>query len=206
MVQPRLQASTDPGDALGRVGRSWGWVLTFGILTLLAGAAILAWPGPTLVVIAFIVGVQLMVGGIFQFVRAFATRGADGGTRALLGVLAALSILAGIIVLRHPFTSVALLALILGLFWVVGGVIETFHGIAERHVPRRGLVIATGMLSVLAGLVLLAYPLGSLVTLTWVLGAWLVVYGIVEVVSAFALRRSATRAALPPTAGAAPAG
>ena len=46
--------------------------MAFGVVTLLAGVAVLAWPGRTLVVIAVLFGVQLIVTGIFRFVAAFA--------------------------------------------------------------------------------------------------------------------------------------
>lgn len=199
-------AGKDPGRALAHLGRSWGWVLTFGILTLLAGVAVLAWPGLTLVLIALIVGVQVLVAGVFQFVRAFATHGMEGGARVLLGVLAVLSILVGLLLLRSPFATVAILVLILGLYWVVNGVIETFHGFADRLLPRRGLVITTGVLSVIAGLVMLTYPIGGAVTLAWVFGIWLAMYGLIEIGSAFAMRRVDVKASVPPTTGrAAPA-
>src|SRR6266480_3993656 len=42
----------DPADVVARVGRHWGWVLAFGIITLLVGIAALVWPGPTLLVVA----------------------------------------------------------------------------------------------------------------------------------------------------------
>lgn len=201
MTNPSQRASADLGDRLGWVGRSWEWVLAFGVLTLLAGIAALAWPGPTLVLLAFIVGAQLVIGGIFQFVRAFATRDVEGGTRVLLGILAVLSFLAGIILLRHPFATVAVLALIVGLFWVVGGLMETFHGIAEHRLPGRGLAIALGLLSILAGLLVLTFPAGSLLTLTLLFGVWLAVCGVVEIGMALTLRHSAARDVLPPAAG-----
>ena len=40
----------EPADMIGRLGRHWGWVLAYGILTLLAGVLVLAWPGETLLV------------------------------------------------------------------------------------------------------------------------------------------------------------
>lgn len=61
----------DAADMLARVGRHWGWALAFGIITVLAGIAVLAWPGPTLVVIAIWFGIELVVLGIFRFVAAF---------------------------------------------------------------------------------------------------------------------------------------
>ena len=38
----------EPTDLIDQVGRHWGWVLAYGILTLLAGIAVLAWPSETL--------------------------------------------------------------------------------------------------------------------------------------------------------------
>jgi len=55
----------DAADVLAGVGRHWGWVLAFGIVTLLAGILALAWPGRTVVVLAALFGVQLVVAGIF---------------------------------------------------------------------------------------------------------------------------------------------
>jgi uncharacterized membrane protein HdeD (DUF308 family) len=38
----------DAADVLASIGRHWGWIMAFGVLTLLAGVAVLAWPGRTL--------------------------------------------------------------------------------------------------------------------------------------------------------------
>jgi uncharacterized membrane protein HdeD (DUF308 family) len=46
------QLRTDAADVLAGVGRHWGWVLAFGIVTLLAGILALAWPGRTVVILA----------------------------------------------------------------------------------------------------------------------------------------------------------
>ena len=41
----------EPADIIARFGRHWGWLLAYGILTLLAGVFVVAWPGPTLLVV-----------------------------------------------------------------------------------------------------------------------------------------------------------
>ena len=38
----------DAADVLASIGRHWGWIMAFGVLTVLAGVAVLAWPGRTL--------------------------------------------------------------------------------------------------------------------------------------------------------------
>jgi uncharacterized membrane protein HdeD (DUF308 family) len=163
-------------------------VLTFGIVTLLAGLLTLAWPGRTLVVIAVLFGIQLVVAGIFRFVAAFAADDATGGTRVLLALLGVLSFVVGLYAVRHVLVTIAALALLLGIFWIVNGAVEAFAALSHRGMQGRGWTILTGLLSVAAGIVVLAYPAISLATLAVVLGFWLLLYGVMEVVLAFRLR------------------
>jgi uncharacterized membrane protein HdeD (DUF308 family) len=60
--------------------------------------------------------------------------------------------------------------------------------IADKQIPGRGWAIFFGIVSVLAGFVVLAYPFDSIVTLALVVGIWLVVLGVVEVISGFGMR------------------
>jgi len=178
-------------DMLTRLGRHWGWVLWFGAITLLAGIVVLAWPGATLLVIAVLFGVQLIVAGIFRFVAAFATEDASGGTRVLLALLGVLSFIIGLYAVRHILLTLLALVLLLGIFWVVNGTIELFAALSQRGMPGRGWTAAMGLLSILAGIVVLSYPGPGLVTLTIVLGIWLLIYGLMEITAAFRLRRLA---------------
>ena len=190
--------SKDVAEVLAGVGRHWGWVLTFGILTLLAGLAALAWPGRTIVVVAVLFGIQLVAAGIFRFVAAFAADEKSGATRVLLALLGVLSLVAGLYALRHILVTVAALALLLGIFWIVNGAVELFAALSLRGMPGRGWTVLMGLVSVLAGVVVLAYPGSSLATLCVPLAFWLLVYGITEIVLAFQLRsvgRAATRIA-----------
>jgi uncharacterized membrane protein HdeD (DUF308 family) len=176
-------------DMLAQLGRHWGWVLSFGIITLLAGIVVLAWPAATLLVIAVLFGVQLIVGGIFRFVSAFAHEDTSGGTRVLLALLGVLSIIIGLWAVRHVLLTLLALVVLLGIFWVVNGTIELFTALSHREMPNRGWTAAMGVLSVLAGMIVLIYPGPSLLTLSVILGIWLLVYGLMEIMAAFRLRR-----------------
>lgn len=175
-------------DMLTRLGRHWGWVLSFGIITLLAGVIVLAWPGETLLVIAVLFGIQLIIAGIFRFVTAFAAEDASGGTRVLLALLGVLSIIIGLWAVRHVLLTLIALVVLLGIFWVVNGAIELFTALSHRGMPGRGWTAAIGVLSILAGIIVLIYPGPSLLTLSIVLGIWLLVYGVMEIMAAFRLR------------------
>jgi uncharacterized membrane protein HdeD (DUF308 family) len=179
---------TDAAHVLAGIGRHWGWVLVFGIVTLLAGLLTLVWPGRTVVVVAVLFGIQLVVAGIFRFVAAFAADEETGGMRVLLALLGVLSFIVGLYALRHVLLTIAALALLLGIFWIVNGAVETFTALSHRRMQGRGWTIFMGLLSIVAGIVVLVYPAISLATLAIVLGFWLVVFGIMEVVLAFRLR------------------
>jgi uncharacterized membrane protein HdeD (DUF308 family) len=163
-------------------------VLSFGIITLLAGVIVLAWPGETLLVIAVLFGIQLIIAGIFRFVTAFAAEDASGGTRVLLALLGVLSIIIGLWAVRHVLLTLIALVVLLGIFWVVNGAIELFTALSHRGMPGRGWTAAIGVLSILAGIIVLIYPGPSLLTLSIVLGIWLLVYGAMEIMAAFRLR------------------
>ena len=181
-------ARTDIADSMASLGRHWTWLLSFGILTLIAGVAVVAWPGPTVIVIAVLFGIQLIVAGIFQFVSAFAGSDLTGGVRVLRAVLGLLAFVVGLYAVRHVLISVVALALLLGIFWVVNGFVEIFGALAHRESTHRAWTGFMGVLSILAGLVVLSYPGISLVTLALVLGVWLIIYGVMEIALAFRVR------------------
>ncbi len=183
----------DPADMVARVGRHWGWVLAFGVITLLIGVAALAWPGRTLVVVAVLFGIQLVVMGIFRFAGAFASDDLTGGTRVLLALLGVLSLIIGLYALRHVLITLLALALLLGIFWTVSGAVELFTALSHREMRNRGWNAVMGIVSILAGIVVLAYPAISLVTLAVVLGVWLIIFGAMQVTAAFRIRSLTVR-------------
>ncbi|HEY3882374.1 MAG TPA: HdeD family acid-resistance protein [Trebonia sp.] len=183
----------EPADLIARLGRHWGWVLAYGVLTLLAGIAVIAWPGETLLVIAVLFGVQLIVSGIFRFVSALASEDQTAGSRVLLALLGVLSVIIGLWAVRHVLITLLALTVFLGIFWIVNGVIEIFTALAHREMQGRGWTTLMGVLSIIAGLIVLAYPGLSLLGLAVILGIWLIVFGIMELMAAFRLRSVALR-------------
>lgn len=187
-------ASGDPLDLLAGVGRSWLWPFGFGVLTVAAGVVMLAWPEETTRVVAIIIGLQLLVAGVARLVTAFGHDPARSGSRTVYVVLSVLSIVAGVLCLRHQVQTVALLALVVGVFWLTGGILALFAAIADRDLPARGLAVVLGVLGTVAGIVVLSYPVESAVTLARLLGLWLLLLGLFEAGAALVLRSAAHRA------------
>ena len=181
----------DPADMVARVGRHWGWVLGFGIVTFVLGILALAWPGRTLIVVAIVFGAQLVVMGIFRFVSAFASSDLTGGTRVLLALLGVLSLIIGLYAVRHILVTLLALALLLGIFWVVNGAVELFSALSHRGMQGRGWTAFMGILSVVSGVIVLAYPGISLRVLAVVLSIWLLVYGVMLILLAAQIRSPA---------------
>ncbi len=166
----------------------FGAAIAYGVLTALFGIVLLAWPGKTILVLLAFFAASLFVTGIGQIVAAFG-RGESGGLRALLVLSGALSILVGVLVLRSPLQTLAIVTILLGAWWIVSGVVQVANGISRP--AHRGWNIAMGAISVIAGFVVMLNPAISLVTLIWVSAIWMIVFGILAVVLAVAARNRA---------------
>lgn len=179
-----------PTEMITRLGRHWGWLFAYGVLTLLAGIVVLAWPSETLLVLAVLFGIQLIISGIFRFVAALATDDLAGGTRVLLALLGVLSVIVGLWAVRHVVLTLLALTVFLGIYWVISGVIDIFTSLAHRGMPSRGWTALTGVLGVIAGIIVLAFPGLTLLGLAIILGIWLLIFGVMEMMSAWRLRQA----------------
>jgi uncharacterized membrane protein HdeD (DUF308 family) len=181
-------------DRLGRIGRSPALVIAEGALGAVLGVLVLAWPGPTATVLAVLFGIDLLVAGILQFAAAFSETGRTGG-RGLSCVLGTLSLVVGLLCLRDPLQTLVVLGLLVGVVWTVGGIVRVVQGIvAERGAPR-GWRIASGVLRLVAGGLVLLLPGASLVLLTSFLGVVLLVDGACLVTTGLTMRRAQPGAA-----------
>lgn len=170
---------------LSEVGKSWGWLLAMGIISAVIGLLVIFFPHPTLFLIAMLFAIQLIAVGVFRFVTAFTTPERSGWLRALSAVVAVLAFIVGIYLFRRPLLSLLVLAVLLGIFWIVHGVIDLFAAIGDSGLPGRGWVAFSGVIGIAAGALVLAFPGMSVLILTLVLGIWLVVYGVILGVRAF---------------------
>ncbi|MFD0212046.1 HdeD family acid-resistance protein [Streptomyces hirsutus] len=185
-----LDPMGDPTRALARLGRSWTWLLGSAVVTLVPGVLVLVWPEATLHALAVLIGLYLLVTGAFRFVAVFAREGHERLPGLLLAVL---YVLAGVLCLRNPLQTIAALSLIVGAVWLVSGVLTLYTALAAQNLPHRGVVLGTAVLAIVAGIVVLALPAESARALTRLLGLWLVLLGLAEVVVAFAWRAALRR-------------
>ncbi|MFB7591301.1 HdeD family acid-resistance protein [Streptomyces sp. NPDC056169] len=186
--------AVDPADQLARLGRSWIWLLGAAMATLVPGILVLVWPDVTLHILAVLIGLYLLVIGVFRFVSVF---GRDSGDRVPGLIVAVLCVLGGVLCLRNPLQTIAALSLIVGSVWLVSGVVTLYSAIATKNMPHRGIVMALAALGIVAGIVVLALPAESARALTRLLGLWLVLMGLAEAAVALAWRSALRRAGIP---------
>jgi uncharacterized membrane protein HdeD (DUF308 family) len=169
----------------------WKSALVSGILSVIVGAVILAWPGISILVAAVAFGVYLLITGAAQVVFAFSLH-VSAGSRILLFIGGAASLILAVLAFRHfgQGYAVLLLAIWIGIGFIFRGVATTISAISDPVLPGRGWSIFIGVISLLAGIVVLASPFPSIVTLAIVVGVWFVVIGAFEIVSSFGIRKA----------------
>ncbi len=183
--------TVDPGamdleeSGLAAIGRHWGLVLALGIISILIGIMAMVWPGATILVIAMLIAIYLIVSGIFQVVRGF-SRGLSGGVRALLFISGGLSLILGLFAISGIWQAVEILAIFIGVAFLFRGFGMLFE--ASESAIGKGWSIFGGIVMLIGGFVVLAWPGKSLLVLAWVTGIWLIIGGIFELIAAFQLR------------------
>lgn len=167
----------------------WKSTLVSGILALILGVLIWARPGKSIIVAAIIFGAYLLISGIVQVIFAFSLHVSAGG-RVLLFISGAASLVLALLCFRDLMNSILLLAIWIGVGFIFRGVATTISAISDPDLPGRLWHIFIGVISLLAGIVMIASPIASLDILALVVAIWLIVLGVFEIVSAFGIRNA----------------
>jgi uncharacterized membrane protein HdeD (DUF308 family) len=174
----------------------WKSTLVSGIMALTLGVLVLLLPGDSIVIAAILFGIYLLITGIAQVIVAFSLHVSAGG-RVLLFISGAASLVLAILCFRHfgEGYAILLLAIWIGVGFIFRGVATSISAISDPTMPGRGWQIFLGAIALLAGIVMLGSPLESLEILTEIVGIWLIVIGVFEIVSSFGIRSASKRAA-----------
>lgn len=150
---------------------------------IVLGIIALVWPKATLVVIAVLFGIALILAGAFRLYEAFAANMMPTGWRALVGILGLLILIFGIVALFNPEESLVFLAIFIGIAWIfqgAGDLARAFSGSA--HTPR-WLLILSGVIAIIAGIVMMVIPGLALATFVWIAAIMLIIVSVVTLFS-----------------------
>ena len=170
------------------LARNW-WLLALrGIAGILFGIAAFAWPESTLAALVLVFGAYVFVDGIFALIAGIGMR-----RQLSLWWLVLLEGVAGIILGLLTFRSPDITALILLSFiaaWsIITGVFEIVTAVRLRKmIPNEWLMILSGVVSIIFGILLIAQPGAGAISIVWLLGAYALLFGILTLMLAFRLR------------------
>jgi uncharacterized membrane protein HdeD (DUF308 family) len=180
----RPGARTDLVGALQEFSAAWWLLVLAGIAGVIAGIIVLAVPGISLAALAIVAGIFLLVDGAFEIGLALTRKVENRGLLALFGVL---SVIAGVVLIRHPFGAVVAVALLVGIWLIALGIVRLFDigNVAEN----RGWWLVIAMLEIVAGIVIVAVPDIGVATLAVLIGAFFIVRGAATAWAGWTLRK-----------------
>jgi uncharacterized membrane protein HdeD (DUF308 family) len=154
---------------------TWGWwlALLIGVLAIVAGIIVILKPSNSLSTLAVVFGIFILIDGIFEIVGAIA---GDTESRGLLAVIGALSVIAGVLLIRHPLGGVRAVALLLGIWLIAAGVVRLIGAFA--YPGNRIWRIIVALVLGIFGIVIVSEPHIGYATLAVIAGICFILYGI----------------------------
>ena len=167
--------------------KSYWWLLLLsGVLGIFIGGALLFWPGKTLTVVGFLIGLWMLLAGVMRFL--IALFGGDTDGRWIILIVGIVGIALGIVVMRNPTETIAIIVVIAAVFWIISGLVDIFQGISDDGMENRGWVIFGGVVAALAGAIVLLWPSASLLVLAVIAGVFFIVDGIMQIIAGFQVK------------------
>jgi uncharacterized membrane protein HdeD (DUF308 family) len=159
-------------------------LITRGVVSVLLGAAILLWPGLSLEAFALLIGAFFVVVGAFRIIVGVVDSAFSTGMRVLNAIGGLLILGLGLLSIRYPGLGLIATALFIGVAWLMEGVVA----LATLPATGRGWWIAFGVVTLLGGIVVLAFPWASLLPLLLVAGAFSFLGGVFDIVNGATFR------------------
>ena len=148
-----------------------------GLAAILFGVLALVWPKITLVVLVYLFGIFAVISGITAMAAALRNREMHGwGVLLFEGIL---SILAGVVALVWPGITALAFLYLLAVWAIITGVVELVAPLAFPMSFGRGvLAVLSGILSIVFGGLLAAQPASGLLAVTWLIGLYAILVGV----------------------------
>ncbi|MBO1901467.1 DUF308 domain-containing protein [Leucobacter weissii] len=164
-----------------------------GLISLVLGILILANPVKTgaglVLIVTVLLAIYLVGVGVIYLGSGIFSKSLEGWPRIGTILLGLLYIVGGIIIFANVSASATVfavfLSVLIGVLWIIEGV---FVFTTLKTSGHRVLTVVYGVISIIAGLVLIFSPLLGAVTLWLLIGISLIVLGAVQVVRAFTVK------------------
>lgn len=185
--------------------RNWWAPIVRGIVAILFGVLAFRWPGLTLFTLVLLFGAFAVIDGIFALVMAVGgwSKRDDHWLLLLEGLFGCFI---GVLAYRAPGLTVVTLVLYIAAWSLITGVLKIVSAIRLRkEMEHEWLLILSGLLSLAFALVLMARPIAGALAMTWLIGIYAIVLGVMQIIFGFQLHSAHRRLVAAPSAPAAPA-
>jgi len=168
--------STLPPTATLAVSIPWlhkvhrGQTIGIAVIGALLGLIGLVFPAATLLTVAILFGSYLVASGLFRIVAAIIADNFQASMRWISAVMGLLVVIAGILVLSNPFDSLVVLAVVIGIGWIIEGVVDLVQGVRGAIHPR-WFGYVSGIISIAAGVVMFVLPANGSIPLLVQIGS-----------------------------------
>lgn len=158
------RASAIFGQDMERARKHWWMFMLLGVLLVLGGIAAITYPCVSSVGAVMVLGIILIVSGVFTIIGAFwAGKWSALFLQLLVGIL---YVMVGMAVRDSPLESTALVTMFMAAFFIVVGAFRIIVSVIERF-PQWGWALINGVVTLLVGLIIYdSFPLSAL----WVIG------------------------------------
>lgn len=175
---------------LDALARNWWLILLRGVLAILFGVLAFIWPGITLLTLVFLYGAFALIDGVLSL--AASIRGGTPVPRWWLALVGVFGIAAGLLTLFWPQITALVLLLFIAAWAIVTGILEIVGAIRLRHeIEGEWWLIASGVLSVTFGVLLVLWPGAGALAMVLVIGSFAILLGILLIGFALRLRKLA---------------
>ena len=166
------------------------WVLAIrGVFAIIFAIIAFVRPGVTAEVLVLFFGAYALVDGVFAIVAGVRAARHHGRSAPLL-VEGVLNIIIGVIVFWQPVAALVALIYLIGIWAVITGIALIAAGIALIRINGEWLLVLSGIISLLLGIILFVQPGAGVLALSWWLGIYALLFGISLIGAAFRLRHS----------------
>jgi uncharacterized membrane protein HdeD (DUF308 family) len=155
-----------------------------GLATFGVGLFLIISPHETLKVLTVIAGILLLVDGAFAILGAILGGSENRGFLAIVGVL---SLIAGLVLVKKPFDTLVVLTLIVGIWFVVAGVVRLVAAFAM--IGSKAASIFTALVELVAGVLILSWPEIGLATFAVIVGIVMVLRGLLLMYAGWLLHK-----------------
>jgi uncharacterized membrane protein HdeD (DUF308 family) len=158
------------------------------ILSALFGVLILTATGQVLEVVAVLFGIYFIIRGAVRLGTGLFSGAFGGAGRALNIIIGLLLLVVGVLAVFHPAEILAVIGILIGISWIIDGIVSL---VESSKSPSKAFSIIAGIISVIAGFVVVLLPLEGVAVLTMIAGIFLLVIAIVQIIGAIMIGKVA---------------